>query len=69
MVNLVGNHDIGYGNEIVDWRLNRWEKAFGETNREIVFGDHLLAVIDSLQLDGSINRVCIKQNKYPYKIP
>jgi hypothetical protein len=28
----VGNHDIGYGNEVTDARLNRFEAAFGPTN-------------------------------------
>lgn len=32
VVNLVGNHDIGYGSEVSETLVNRFEKAFGPTN-------------------------------------
>ncbi|KAF9908536.1 hypothetical protein BX616_000105 [Lobosporangium transversale] len=32
LINITGNHDIGYGNDISQSRLIRWEKAFGMSN-------------------------------------
>lgn len=32
LINVTGNHDIGYGNDISQYRLSRWEQAFGKSN-------------------------------------
>ncbi|KAF9573213.1 hypothetical protein EC968_008851 [Mortierella alpina] len=32
LINITGNHDIGYGYDISQSRLDRWEQAFGRTN-------------------------------------
>ncbi|KAG0263456.1 hypothetical protein BG011_008749 [Mortierella polycephala] len=32
MINITGNHDIGYGYDISQSRLDRWETAFGKSN-------------------------------------
>ncbi|KAF9362963.1 hypothetical protein BGX34_005178 [Mortierella sp. NVP85] len=32
LINVTGNHDIGYGNDISQARLDRWERVFGKSN-------------------------------------
>ncbi|KAF9947220.1 hypothetical protein BGZ70_002808 [Mortierella alpina] len=32
LINITGNHDIGYGYDISQSRLERWEQAFGRSN-------------------------------------
>ena len=32
LINVTGNHDIGYGYDISQSRLDRWEQAFGKSN-------------------------------------
>ncbi|CAO3563031.1 unnamed protein product [Mortierella alpina] len=32
LINITGNHDIGYGYDISKSRLDRWEQAFGRSN-------------------------------------
>ncbi|KAI1295702.1 hypothetical protein EDD11_007852 [Mortierella claussenii] len=32
LINITGNHDIGYGYDISQARLDRWETAFGKSN-------------------------------------
>ncbi|EEY23818.1 conserved hypothetical protein [Verticillium alfalfae VaMs.102] len=37
VINVVGNHDIGYAGDINEDRLHRFEKAFGKANYELRF--------------------------------
>ena len=54
MLSLVGNHDIGYGAEVQDWAVRRFEKSFGgKTNNAAVIGGHVLAAFDTMSLEGS----------------
>ncbi|CAG8468471.1 13647_t:CDS:2 [Dentiscutata erythropus] len=66
LINLTGNHDIGYGSDMSRYRVDRWEREFGKTN----FGGwipssslstsedsakimrHRIAVINSMNIDG-----------------
>lgn len=32
MINITGNHDIGYGYDISQDRIERWEQVFGKSN-------------------------------------
>lgn len=32
LINITGNHDIGYGYDISQTRIERWEQAFGKSN-------------------------------------
>ncbi|CAG8620722.1 3857_t:CDS:2 [Ambispora leptoticha] len=32
LINLTGNHDIGYNRDMTRYRVNRWEREFGSTN-------------------------------------
>ena len=37
IINIAGNHDIGYAGDLTPARLSRFERAFGAANWEIVF--------------------------------
>ncbi|KAF2247676.1 hypothetical protein BU26DRAFT_520768 [Trematosphaeria pertusa] len=37
VINIAGNHDIGYAGDIDEGRIKRFEKAFGKVNWDIVF--------------------------------
>nr|CAG8469908.1 10128_t:CDS:2 [Entrophospora candida] len=50
---MAGNHDIGFGDKIVDEAYNRFRKFFGRVNYMVNLGNHLIAVIDTIALSGS----------------
>lgn len=52
ILNVSGNHDIGYHAEFTDERISRFRDRFGHLNFEIDLGDYRLVVINSLALDG-----------------
>jgi len=37
LINVVGNHDIGYAGDIDEKRIQRWERNFGKVNWDIAF--------------------------------
>ncbi len=37
ILNVAGNHDIGYAGDINDQRITRFEEAFGKANYELRF--------------------------------
>ena len=37
LINVVGNHDIGYAGDITDERMERFERVFGKSNWEVRF--------------------------------
>lgn len=67
VINVVGNHDIGYAGDITVDRIDRFERAFGKVNWDIVFhhprkhepsGTHPslhLVVLNSMNLDAPAN--------------
>ncbi|KAL9653832.1 hypothetical protein ABK040_012893 [Willaertia magna] len=61
MFNLTGNHDVGYGVEVNQYRMNRFTLAFGPQNRkDILFRNKKKEVwsviINSMVLDGGYDR-------------
>lgn len=52
ILNVSGNHDIGYHAEFTEERISRFQNRFGHLNFEIDVGDYRLVVINSLSLDG-----------------
>lgn len=50
---MTGNHDIGYGYENYEWEIERFHKNFGDVNRIIRLNNSILAVLESIPLDGS----------------
>jgi len=53
LINVTGNHDIGYGNEISKDRVQRWQRYFGPVNYLLPLYDHNFVVLNSLNLDSS----------------
>jgi len=51
--NITGNHDIGYGGGISQHDLDRFEAAFGKVNTRFVAESHLIAIVNSMNLDKS----------------
>eukprot|EP01080_Neovahlkampfia_damariscottae_P010595 gene10595-3113_t len=53
MVQLSGNHDVGYGIEQHQYFFERFKHYFGPLYQKIEFKNNIIAVIDSMVLDGS----------------
>jgi len=53
LINITGNHDIGYANEVDPWRVDRFERVFGPTNTKYYIADHLVAVVNSQNIDNA----------------
>ncbi|KAF2075824.1 hypothetical protein CYY_002858 [Polysphondylium violaceum] len=53
IINVTGNHDIGYANEASLHRINRFEQAFGKVNDKFYVSGHLFGVVNSINLDRS----------------
>ncbi|KAG0348255.1 hypothetical protein BG004_005574 [Podila humilis] len=45
-----GNHDVGYGNDLIYTSMMRFKETFGATNYDIQMGNHSLIVLDTLSL-------------------
>ncbi|OAX81937.1 hypothetical protein ACJ72_03718 [Emergomyces africanus] len=43
IINIVGNHDVGYAGDITDARMDRFHKAFGRANWDIRFQYHAVS--------------------------
>ncbi|OJD14401.1 hypothetical protein AJ78_05248 [Emergomyces pasteurianus Ep9510] len=43
IINVAGNHDVGYAGDISDARIERFDKAFGRANWDIRFQYHAVA--------------------------
>lgn len=55
LINMTGNHDIGYGFEHYRWEINRFIRTFGPTMQNLVVKNFTIAIIESLALDGSVD--------------
>ncbi|KAN0011997.1 hypothetical protein ACTFIU_000216 [Dictyostelium citrinum] len=53
LINVTGNHDVGYANEVNEARINRFEASFGKINDKFFVGGHLIGVVNSINLDSS----------------
>jgi hypothetical protein len=51
ILNVAGNHDIGYAGDLTEERMERFERVFGKANYELRFG---LPVVDP-ELNATIN--------------
>jgi len=54
--NITGNHDLGYAGEVTPHRLRRFEKAFGKVNDQIIIADHVVGIVNSINIDSSYER-------------
>ncbi|GAM22178.1 hypothetical protein SAMD00019534_053530, partial [Acytostelium subglobosum LB1] len=55
LINITGNHDIGYANEADRHLVQRFEDAFGKVNRKWYVAGHILAIFNSMTLDPPSN--------------
>ena len=53
VVNVTGNHDIGYGDYASPRVISRFEAAFGPVNTHFVAAGHTFVVLNSMTLDES----------------
>jgi hypothetical protein len=52
VVNMSGNHDIGYGAELRSHTLARFEQHFGPLNSITTVAGHIVAVVNAMALDA-----------------
>ncbi|KAL5003844.1 hypothetical protein BDV10DRAFT_4241 [Aspergillus recurvatus] len=75
IINIVGNHDVGYSGDASEWRISRFEEVFGRANWDIRFQHppignltpslHLIN-LNSLTLDGPAYSQDIQSQGYAY---
>jgi len=53
LYNITGNHDLGYAGEVTPQRIARFEQAFGKVNDEVVIADHVVGIVNSINIDSS----------------
>jgi len=56
LYNITGNHDLGYGGEVNTYRLQRFESAFGNVNDALIIADHVIGIVNSVNIDSSAER-------------
>jgi hypothetical protein len=52
-INVTGNHDLGYGAELSEEGLRRFENHFGPVNSAFEIEGHSFVNLNSLNLDPS----------------
>jgi len=58
LIIVAGNHDIGYGSDMTQHLVDRWESEFGDVNAFYRIADHPVAVLNSMALDATRDYVC-----------
>ncbi|PRP89300.1 hypothetical protein PROFUN_02174 [Planoprotostelium fungivorum] len=53
LINITGNHDIGYASEINSYQISKFEKAFGAVNDRYEASGHILGIFNSMNVDTS----------------
>jgi len=56
LINITGNHDIGYANEVSNHHISIFERAFGPVNTKLYAAGHILGVFNSLNIDTSSDK-------------
>lgn len=49
---VAGNHDVGYGNDLIHKMALRFKQDYGALNYEIQLGNHAVVVLDTLSLSA-----------------
>lgn len=55
LYNITGNHDLGYAGEATTSRVQRFEKVFGKVNDDIIIADHVIGIVNSQNIDASVD--------------
>ncbi|SSD60759.1 related to Cell division control protein 1 [Saccharomycodes ludwigii] len=53
VASLPGNHDIGFGDTVVESSYNRFETYFGETSSIMDLGNHTFVLVDTISMSDS----------------
>ncbi|KAJ3025046.1 UNVERIFIED_CONTAM: hypothetical protein HDU68_007536 [Siphonaria sp. JEL0065] len=53
MIYMAGNHDIGFGPQIIPQAYSRYQKIFGDPNFSLTIANHTLVCIDTLSYSGA----------------
>ncbi|ODQ64975.1 Metallo-dependent phosphatase, partial [Nadsonia fulvescens var. elongata DSM 6958] len=56
IMSLPGNHDIGYGDTIHPFALERFRSVFGETSQTLDRGNHTFVLLDTISMENKINQ-------------
>lgn len=49
---VAGNHDVGFGDTLIQSSMVRYKRVFGSVNYEVNVGNHSLVVLDTLALSS-----------------
>lgn len=71
IINITGNHDIGYAGEVTPERVARYTNAFGQLNFIQHFGNneedkYRIVVLNSLVLDGPMAHFQFQENTWQF---
>lgn len=55
VMSLPGNHDIGFGDEVIESSLERFSSYFGETSSSLEAGNHTFVLLDTISLSDKRN--------------
>lgn len=55
VMSIPGNHDIGFGNDIIEKSLNRFKTYFGEPSSYLDVGNHTFVLLDTISLSDRVN--------------
>ncbi|KAF9963862.1 hypothetical protein BGZ70_007144 [Mortierella alpina] len=54
---VAGNHDIGFGDNIIRPSVKRFKDTFGSLNYEVKVGNHSLVILDTLSLSAEVQDI------------
>lgn len=54
---VAGNHDVGFGDNLVKPSMIRYKQVFGSVNYEIEVGNHSLVILDTLSLSSVLPEI------------
>ncbi|KAI9326848.1 Metallo-dependent phosphatase-like protein [Obelidium mucronatum] len=53
MIYMAGNHDIGFGPQIIPQAYSRYQKIFGDPNFSLTIANHTFVCVDTLSYSGA----------------
>jgi UDP-2,3-diacylglucosamine pyrophosphatase LpxH len=76
IINVTGNHDLGYGSDLTEDNLRRFERYFGSVNSVFEIEGHSFVNLNGLNLDPATNEVLRREtwshiesfDNHPYPI-
>ena len=51
-IGVPGNHDIGFGKNVIPYAYNRYSETFGTLNRGFEIANHTIVALDTVSLSG-----------------